>query len=466
MIETMQAPPQNLTAEMNVLGACLQNEAALDRTAEHLTPEDFYVGAHQKIYRVMLILRAAGTPVDSITVSDALRERGMLEDVSGPSYLLHMEDQTVSTANVGYYAAIVRNTRQRRALLEFFAKGTDWVHQMPDDVGEIQDRIETEILAIGKQHGEPIMGIDDVVKEATALLVNGSGGVPYHLRQLSKYCTMSPGLYSLIIGVRSMGKSRFAFGEIIHKCKRGTPVLLFSVEMDRKQVVNAITAIELGIPLRELRWTASGHPEYVAGGDYARVAAMIAGWPLTIEHRPDTTVQSMAATTRRWNRDNRNGLVIVDFAQRIMSPGRNPMERYAYTAEGVAKIARDVDVPIVLMSQATASKEADGSVDTHSRGSLEFEIYAENVIGLNRPGKRAEEGTEVWNKWHGKAEVTITKNRFGDREGTIVCGWREGIGCFCDLEGEQEIAPAHYTVSDPEMFKGEDGEISYGDPFD
>jgi replicative DNA helicase len=458
------APSVNLPAEQSIIGSCLINGYALDVAAESLLPEDFYLTAHCHCFRLMLELRSKGKDVDLVTLCSALKDAGLLDSIGGASYLMSCADMVPTTRNVDHYADIVRETSLRRALVAFGESVDKSARDTSVTARETQDHLETELLRIGADRAETSHSLRDSVTEAHEKLMEGGSGMPLSIRSLS-HIPLADGVVTLVLGYRGMGKTRFLLGEIIDKCRQGIPCLFLSLEMSESQVLHALMAIGVGIPLFELQTQAKGNPHWI--GTYEAVRDEIAQWPLTISDTPSRDISSIAATCRRWVRENHHGLILLDYVQLVHAKGHNALERLDTAAAGLREMARQVSVPVLATAQLTIVNQEGplGTPEAHVKGSKTFEEVSESVIVLNRPSKRMADDNPEKEEWSGKATANVTKNRNGIVEGVTTIGWRERVGCFCDLAQD---SPAPVPVQPPRrepIYEAVDPDIDYGDPF-
>jgi len=248
-MEKEKIPPQNLVAEQSVLGSMLIDKNAILRVIEILSPDSFYRDAHRYIYETMLKLFELGEPVDSITVSEMLRNDGKLDAVGGSVYIADLINSVPTSANVDHYAKIVEEKATLRRLIEAGTKIVQEAFEEPDDVDAILDSAEKNIFNIAlKRVKEGFLKIDSVVKKVLERIDKlyekheTLTGIPSGFQDLDNLTAGFQKSDLIIIAARpSVGKTALALNIAQNvSIKHKIPVALFSLEMSKESLARRI----------------------------------------------------------------------------------------------------------------------------------------------------------------------------------------------------------------------------------
>src|SRR6266536_2877560 len=322
------APPQNLEAEESVLGAMLLSPGAIGAVSEVLDASDFYRESHAKIYRAALALYAKGEPVDAITLVDELEERSELEDVGGRVRLHELAALVPATANAAHYARIVCELSQSRVSTEF---------------SHIEDLL--------KESFERITALYEAGADVT--------GVPSGFRDLDRLTSgLQPGNLVIVAARPSMGKSALGLCIAANLALRHeTPVALFTLEMSKSEVTQRLLCSEAKVESQRLRTgklAQDDWPRLVAAGDKLMKA------PIYVDDTGSITMMEIRSKARRLKtREPALGLIIVDYLQ-LMTSGttaENRVQEVSQISRNLKVLARDLDVPILAMSQLSRAVE-------------------------------------------------------------------------------------------------------------
>lgn len=435
-------PPQAIEAEHSVLGAILINAEALDKASEILTAADFYNWQHGMIFRTALELVARNVPADLVTVSQALREKGELDEVGGYPYLMDLSASIPTAANVEYYAKIVkRKAEARRAI----ALGQKIVEAGYDP--ESKDPLETAtgllIEAVNQNTGSDIRPLVDIVDgleteldEAIACFKQYAGArVPGRiltgLPELDQF-TMGFGEDHMVVvaGRPGMGKSSLLF-QVAQNIAAGAgggehvPVVAFSLEMGQKELTRRLAC---GMARLNSERIALGYVTDREQEMYQEALAKLAAIPLYIDESPAPTIARIRNEARRLKaRHGRIGAVVVDHIGLMtpMSPeGKrthsNRQEEVSAMSRGLKTLAMELKCPVIVGSQLNRGVEIRGEkrpvlADLRESGALEQD--ANLVLMLYRDEYYNPESVEK-----GIVEINVAKNR-GGRTGTVKMGF-------------------------------------------
>src|SRR5438105_1760015 len=360
------APPQNLEAEESVLGAMLLSPGAIGAVSEVLDASDFYRESHAKIYRAALALYAKGEPVDAITLVDELEERGELEDVGGRVRLHELAALVPATANAAHYARIVREMATLRGLIAAGQNIAQLGWERPGETQILVDRAEQVVFELSQSRvTTEFSHIEDLLKESferiTALYEAGADvtGTPSGFRDLDRLTSgFQPGNLVIVAARPSMGKSALGLcvaANLALRCE--TPVGLFTLEMSKSEVTQRLLCSEAKIESQRLRTgklSQDDWPRLVAAGDKLMKA------PIYVDDTGSITMMEIRSKARRLKtREPALGLIIVDYLQ-LMTSGttaENRVQEVSQISRNLKVLARDLDVPILAMSQLSRAVE-------------------------------------------------------------------------------------------------------------
>jgi replicative DNA helicase len=416
----MERLPHEPEAERAVLGAILLDPSALLMVLEHLREEEFYVEAHRLIYGTCIALHERGQAVDLLTVTNHLREQGQLERVGGASYLSSMVDALPDVANAAHYGEIVHDKSVKRQLI---AAAQRILTTCSLDHGEAREAVEAaqrdvyhiaeDTLSGGLLH---IRGLAD--SQLRALEESRSShstltGLDTGLVRLNE---LTSGLQSkdlVILAARpSMGKTSLGVNICCHSALRaGKKVAIFSLEMSSEQLVRRMLSAEARVDQKRL----SGG--YLAKADWPKLemaAQALQEADIWVDDSPGITVLELSAKARRLKQDRGLDLVMVDYLQ-LMSGGsrfNSRTEEVSAISRGLKGVAKDLDVPLLVLSQLSRQPERRGGdhrpqlSDLRESGSIEQD--ADVVMFIIRPSVYDREAEDPR-----KAELLVAKQRNG-----------------------------------------------------
>ncbi|HEX5671934.1 MAG TPA: replicative DNA helicase [Acidimicrobiia bacterium] len=357
-----RVPPHSREAEESVLGALLLSPHAANEVMDKLVPNDFYVPAHQSIFEAMVSLYNANQPIDAVTLSEELRRSGELEKVGGLAYLTHLVDVVPTASNVEYYAGIVEEHGLRRSLIKAGSSITELAFRTDDEVVVVIDRAEQEVLGVAeKRAGDGMLAIGPLFQEAIehieALEANGSEitGLSTGFRDLDKKLAGLQKANLVVIAARpSMGKSALTINIATFVAGTGKVVAIFSLEMAKEEVVQRILSSVGKVESSKLR---TGQ----LGNQWDRLVAAanrMYKTPIYVDDSSVVTVTDIRAKCRRLKRIKGLDLVVVDYLQLMQGSSReNRQQEIAEISRGLKNLARELEVPIIAVSQLNRSVE-------------------------------------------------------------------------------------------------------------
>lgn len=416
-------PPQNLEAEESVLGAMMLAPGAIAAVTEILDAGDFYRDSHAKIYRAALSLYGKNEPVDAITLTNELEQRGELDAVGGRVRLHELARLVPPTANARHYAEIVRENATLRGLIR---AGGEIAQLGWDGEGEPNERVgraEQLIFELGERRaqGDLVLFKDTLVEtfqRISHLYESGADvtGLPTGFKDLDRLTAgLQPANLVILAARPSMGKSAFALEIASHvavDAKR--PCAFFSLEMSRQEVAQRLICSRGKVDSHAIR---TGR---LAKDDWPRLTqacGVLENAPLFVDDTPALSLLELRARAQTLKRRQPDlGLVVVDYLQ-LMTTGRSDesrLQEVSAISRGLKEIAKDLDLPIVALSQLSRAVEQRHDKrpilsDLRESGSIEQD--ADLVMFLYRD--EYYERDEADDSKKGIAEVIVAKHRNG-----------------------------------------------------
>ena len=422
-VQTAPVPPQNLDAEESVLGAMMLSPGAIGAVSEVLDGDgrDFYRDSHAKIYKAALSLYGKGEPVDAITLVDELDERGDLDAVGGSARVHELATLVPASANARHYAQIVHETSILRGLIQAGGEIARLGWERPGDAALLVDQAEQIVFELGQERASSEFSeIADLLKESferiTHLYELGADvtGVPSGFRDLDRITSgFQEGNLVIVAARPGMGKSALGLGFASNVAVRTQqPVALFTLEMSKAEVTQRLMCAEAKVELHRLR---TGR---LAADDWPRLTAAcdrLAKAPLYVDDTGSITMMEIRSKARRLKSKHPDlGLIVVDYLQ-LMTSGTNPENRVQEVSQisrSLKVLARDLEVPIIAMSQLSRAVEQRHDKrpilsDLRESGSIEQD--ADIVTFIYRDDYYNPEDSPD----PGVAEVIVAKHRNG-----------------------------------------------------
>ncbi len=432
-------PPQNLEAEESVLGAMMISPGAIGAVSEVLDASDFYRESHAKVYRAALALYAKGDPVDAITLVDELEERGDLDGVGGKARIHELAALVPASANAGHYARIVREMATLRGLIRAGGEISRLGWERPGEAVELVDKAEQVVFDLSQARvSSEFSHIDELLKEGferiTALYEAGADitGVPSGFRDLDRLTSgFQPGNLIIAAARPSMGKSALGLCMAANLAVRHeTPVAIFTLEMSKSEVTQRLMCSEAKVESNRLR---SGK---LGPDDWPRLTAAcdkLAKAPIYVDDTGSITMMEIRSKARRLKtREPNLGLIVVDYLQ-LMTSGatvENRVQEVSQISRNLKVLARDLDVPILAMSQLSRAVEQRHDKrpilsDLRESGSIEQD--ADLVMFIYRDEYYNEDSDQ-----QGLAEVILAKHRNGPTD-AVKLSFLKRYAKFADL---------------------------------
>ncbi len=362
-----KVPPQNVDAEMSLLGAVLIDEETLADISEHVTPKDFYDKRHGLIFGGMMRLYEHHRPVDLLTLTDELKKKDELEIIGGSAYLTELTNYVPTAAHAEAYAEMVSLKAVRRRLIKASTEIAELGYDEDNTAQELLGKAEAELFAVSDQTlKQDLVSIESILTESfdrMEELHRNKGalrGVRTGWRDLDN---MTAGLQRsdlIILAARpAMGKTTLVTNlayNIATVAKQ--PVLFFSLEMSKEQLVDRMLADASGVDAWNIR---TGN---LSDDDFSKLSEAMgemAEAPIFIDDTPGVSVLEMRTKARRAAHEQPLGLIIVDYLQLMQGSGNsngNRVQEVSEISRGLKLIARELNVPVIGLSQLSRSVES------------------------------------------------------------------------------------------------------------
>jgi replicative DNA helicase len=427
----LKIPPQNLEAEQSVLGGILLEPEALSRVLEVMAGDDFYRDSHRKIFNSMLDLYQKGTPVDLITLTEILHNKGQLEDVGGASYLTSLTDAIPSAVHVDVYARIIREKSILRRLINRTTEIASKSYDFAGEAEDLLDEAERAIFEISDAKINPLVyPLSDVIKDSFSTIEQLYDrrekviGVPSGFAKLDKLTSGFQNSDLIIIAGRpSMGKTALALNIARNAAvDHEVPVVVFSLEMSRQQLAIRLLCSEARIDSNQVRTGFFGEREW---SKLTAAAGVLSEAPIFIDDSPSLGVLQMRAKSRRLRLEKGLGLIVVDYLQ--LMKGREGSERREQEISEISRslkgLAKELNIPVIALSQLNRRPEGRDDkkpvlADLRESGAIEQD--ADVICFIFR-----EEMYEENPKQKGIAEILLRKHRNGPTGSVSLKFWSE-----------------------------------------
>ena len=362
-----KVPPQNVDAEMSLLGAVLIDEETLADISEHVTAKDFYEKRHGEIYGAMMRLYEKHRPVDLLTLTEELKKKGELEGIGGSAYLTELTNYVPTAAHAEAYAELVSQKAVRRRLIKASADISELGFDEDYSTQELLEKAEAELFSVSDQSlKQDLVSLESILTDSFDRLEElhrnkGSlRGVRTGYRDLDN---MTAGLQRsdlIILAARpAMGKTTLVTNlayNVATVAKQ--PVLFFSLEMSKEQLVDRMLSDASGVDSWGIR---TGN---LSDDDFRKLSdpmGEMAEAPIFIDDTPGLSVLEMRTKARRAAHEQPLGLIIVDYLQLMQASGRsdgNRVQEVSEISRGLKLLARELNVPVIGLSQLSRSVES------------------------------------------------------------------------------------------------------------
>jgi len=441
-------PPHNIDAEKSVLGAMILSGRAASHAFELLKPEDFYFGAHVKIFESMMSLSLTGKPIDLITLSDRLETDGVLEAVGGPSYIAELSEFVPTASNIIQYAQIVKADSTLRSLIDAAGEISDECYEDALEVSQILNRAEKRIFDISQKENKRSFihieqGVNETLKQIEERYANPNAvtGLKSGFPTLDQTLTGFQKSQLILIAARpSMGKTALMLdiAQNAAMLNEDAKVAIFQLEMPYEHLVERMISSRGRIPLQNIR---TGRLNDRNWDSLNEAADDLSGCQIYIDDTAGCTVMEILSKCRRLKIEHGLSLVVIDYLQLIASArtkrGDSRQQEVTEMTRALKLMARELEVPVILGSQLSRAPEQRTDhhpmlSDLRESGAIEQDadivmfIYRDDYYKLKEGN--AAEITNI-------AEILISKQRNGPT-GTVELTWDGEHTTFRDVTNE------------------------------
>ena len=416
--------PHNLDAEKSVLGAILINNEAFNHAAELIDARDFFRDAHRRIFDRMVTLSERGDAIDFVTLKEELGRAGELEEVGGPAYITSLADGVPKSANIEYYARIVKEKSTLRSLIHSANRIIADAYEAEQEPDLLLDEAERAIFAIAEDRIRAgFVPLRDLVQGSFATierLQQHKGmvtGVPTGFIDLDEMTSgLQPSDLVLVAARPSMGKTSFVLNIAQHiGTQTDMTVGFFSLEMSKEQLFMRLLTSEARIDAHRFR---SG---FLSEKDYGRLSqalGTLAEARVFIDDTASLGVLEMRAKARRLKAEHGLHLLVVDYIQLMQGRGRfeSRQQELASISRSLKGLAKELNVPIVALSQLSRAPETRSDhrpqlSDLRESGALEQD--ADVVMFIYREDQYRDSEGQPNQDAQGVAEIIVGKQRNG-----------------------------------------------------
>jgi replicative DNA helicase len=360
-------PPNNLEAEMALLGSVLVDKEMMATVSEIVRSEDFYAPLHETIYQALLALSDRGEPLDKVTLAEELRARGMLDKVGGLAYLSSLMDTVPTAASAEYYAKIVREKSALRGLIHAGTEITRLGYEGEEDVPSVLDRSEQIVYDVTNRGSrQPFRAVGDLLLgvfqdlERRHERKGDRTGVTSGYRDIDDYTAgFQPGNLIIVAARPAMGKTSLALNMAVAAAKdERAPVAIFSLEMTKQELVERFISSEARLDASKLRRGAIKENEW---DEIGRAMGTLHELPIYLDDSGAVTVSEIRSRCRRLKSTTGLCAAFIDYLQlvRPASLGRNVNrnEELSEICRTLKATAKDLEIPIIALAQLNRGVE-------------------------------------------------------------------------------------------------------------
>jgi replicative DNA helicase len=419
-IRALRVPPQSLDAEMALIGSIMLRPLGLNEIMDSIHQDSFYAEKHRLIYQCMLELARKSEPIDLVSLTGKLREQGYLDSIGGPGYLSELVGNVPTSTNIEYYANLVSRKHTLRELISAGDEIAELGFNEAEEIEMVLDTAEKRVMSVTGTTGraQKFQGSKEILNDVWETIMkmrDNKGelrGVPTGFDDLDKKLAGFQKSDLIILAARpSVGKTSIAlnmakFAAIHHNI----PVGIFSLEMSAQSLVDRLLSSEAGVDSWKMR-TGNGLTEHdmellqEASGRLSKA-------PIFVDDQAGNNILKMRSTARRLKSEYGLGLIIVDYLQ-LMSTTKNydsMVNQVTEISRSLKSLARELDVPVIALSQLSRTVEARGGEprlsDLRDSGSIEQDADVVMFIHSEDQYKPKDERTGI-------KKIIIAKHRNG-----------------------------------------------------
>ncbi len=449
-------PPQAVELEEAVLGALMLEKDALTNVIDILKVESFYKESHKVIFQAILDLFSESQPIDLLTVTTQLRKNGALEIAGGAFYVTELTSKVASAANIEYHARIITEQSIKRELIRISSEIQKDAFEDTTDVFELLDKMEQSMFEISEKNiRKNYSDMRSIMRDAIAELEerknqkDGLTGVPSGFTALDRVTSGWQKSDLVIIAARpAMGKTAFVLSVLRNAAvDHSRPVAIFSLEMSAVQLVNRLISSEAELDSEKIKKGTLADHEWA---QLVHKTAKLSKAPLFVDDTPALSILELRAKCRKLKAQHDIQMVVIDYLQ-LMSgdsksggQGGNREQEIASISRALKKIAKELSIPVIALSQLSRAVETRGGdkrpqlSDLRESGAIEQD--ADMVMFLYRPEYYGITEDEGGASTAGVGEVIIAKHRNGSLE-NVKLRFIGRYTKFTDLDGGINYPP-------------------------
>ncbi len=418
----LRIPPQALEAEMALLGSIMLRPDVINEVMDFINSESFYSEKHRVVFKSMMELFSKSNPIDLLSLSSVLRDKGTLDNIGGAAYLTELVNTVPSAANAKHYAEIVQRKSIMRNLINCSEDLSRLGYDESGALDEILDQAEKRVFEVTNfSTSHRFIQLNETLHEAWDRLdrlhksKDAMRGIPTGFKELDNMLAGFQRSDLIILAARpSMGKTSLALDIARQSAiNHGTPVGIFSLEMSSQQLVDRMLAAEARVDSWKLRTGKN-----IVENDFDAMRAAIdrlSKAPIFIDDQPGSNILKMRSIARRLKSEKGLGMIVVDYLQLMMPTtskyNDNVVQQVTEISRSLKQLARELEVPVLALSQLSRAVEQRGGKprlsDLRDSGSIEQD--ADVVMFIHREDKVLREESTKPNI----AEIMIEKHRNG-----------------------------------------------------
>ena len=425
--------PQAKDAEIAILGAILIESNAIDKVTDLLTPDSFYVSAHQKIFTSILNLQKKHQPIDLVTVTEELKQAGHLDEIGGPYELVKLTNAIVSSANIVNHARLVHEKYTLRKLISISSEITAKALDPESDCFELIDLAEKQIMTLSNNNTADTLHISSVLINTLNKIDKWKAvgtsitGIKSGFSDLDNATRgWQPGDLIIVAARPSVGKTAFALNLVRNAALSGAGVGIWSLEMKAPYLALRMLAAQSDIILGKLQTGSLTDVEYKKLSESAN---SLSRFNIFFDDANAVNLRSLKAKARRLKKKHHIGLIVIDYLQLMHGESKNNREQEIATISRELKnLAQELEIPIVALSQLSREGVKNSSWDVPPP-----------ISSLRESGAIEQDADLILMLWGANdAELSNDKSFEGKRRIRIM-KQRNGTLMTCEMDFRNEI---------------------------
>lgn len=434
--------PHSIEAEQSVIGSMLMGREAVMAASEILTGDEFYQQQYGVIFDSVVELFNEGKPVDVITLQNRLKEKDVPPEISSMEFVRDLLSAVPTSANVKYYANIVKEKATLRRLIQINEEIANECYLGKEKTETILGITEKKIFdLLLKQNSGDYVPIRQVVLNALDTIEKASKmtgsvtGIPTGFIDLDyQTAGLQPSDLILIAARPSMGKTAFVLNIAQHVAFRAKKsIAVFSLEMSKEQLVNRLFALESHVDAQKLR---TGNLNDEEWSRLIEGAGIVGESKLIIDDTPGISISELRSKCRKYKIDHDIGIIMIDYLQLMTGSGKSESRQNEISeiSRSLKALARELNVPVVALSQlsrAVEKRDDKRPMMSDLRESGAIEQDADVVMFIYRDDYYNKDSAEK-----GIAEIIVAKQRNGPI-GTVKLVWQPQYTRFANLKKDK-----------------------------